>query len=61
MANENEPDEIHGSYLNGVAAERERCAKIAENATMGLSPGPLYSAGFAGAKKFIADRIRYIG
>lgn len=41
-----------------VSAERERCALIADNATARLSPGPLHSLGFAGAKQFIADRIR---
>lgn len=41
-----------------VAAERERCALIADNAAFAMSPGPLYSAGFVDAKKFIAGRIR---
>ena len=41
-----------------IAAERERCALIAENAMFAMSPGPLYSAGFVAAKNFIADRIR---
>jgi hypothetical protein len=43
---------------DAVAAERERCALIAENATFAMSPGPLYSAGFVAARKFITDSIR---
>lgn len=41
-----------------TARERERCALIADNAAFALPPGPLYSAGFVAARKFIAARIR---
>lgn len=36
----------------------EECALIADNLTLGMSPGPLYSAGFTEACKSIAARIR---
>lgn len=41
-----------------ITDERERCAAIAEHASLALSPGPLYHAGFAAARQFIAERIR---
>ena len=43
-----------------VAAERERCAKIAESAkpTGETAPGPLFGAGIAAAAEWIAGKIR---
>lgn len=52
------PEQLAEYERRATMVERERCAQIAENATMALSPGPLYTAGFAGAKGYIAGRIR---